>query len=100
MFWGFAILILVKYAPAINVFLEYYQKTSTSQVRELNGIELMLDCSPIDGKNPFISQWVIFAIRNVLKGNPENQAVVSSINKHGKMDKNLLEEVGVQIQNM
>ena len=70
------------------------------QVRELNGIELMLDCSPIDGKNPFISQWVIFAIRNVCLGNPDNQAVLNSISKDGKMDKTVLEEVGVQIQNM
>ena len=60
----------------------------------------MLDCSPIDGKNPFISQWVIFAIRNVCLGNPDNQAVLNSISKDGKMDKTVLEEVGVQIQNM
>ena len=70
------------------------------QIREINGIELLLDCSPVDGKNPFISQWVLFAIRNICLGNPDNQAVIYSISKDGKMDKKLLEDVGVQIKNM
>ena len=34
-----------------------------SQVREIDGIPLLLDCSPIDANNPIITQWVIFAIR-------------------------------------
>lgn len=70
------------------------------QVREINGIELILDCSPIDGKNPFISEWVKLAIRNILIENHENQSIVSSISKDGKMDKTVLEEIGVQIQDM
>lgn len=78
----------------------YEHKQNQDQVREISGIVLLLDCSPIDGKNPFISQWVVFAIRNVCSGNHENQAVLNSISKTGKMDKKLLEEVGVQIENM
>ena len=70
------------------------------QVREINGIELLLDCSPIDGKNPFISQWVIFAIRNIILDNHENQAVISSVSKDGQMDKKVLNDIGVDIQNM
>lgn len=75
-------------------------KENQDQVREINGIELLLDCSPIDGKNPYISQWVIFSIRNVCLRNPENQAILNSVSKNGKMDKKVLEEVGIQIQNM
>ena len=59
-----------------------------------------MDCSSVDGKNPFISQWVIFAVRNVCLGNHDNQAILHSISKTGKMDKKLLEEVGVQIEKM
>ena len=69
-------------------------------MREINGIELLLDCSSVDGKNPFISQWVIFAIRNVCLGNQENQAILYSISKTGKLDKKLLDEVGVQIEKL
>ena len=70
------------------------------KVGEINGIELILDCSPVDGKNPFISQWVIFAIRNICVGNHSNQSILYSISKEGKMDKKLLEEVGIQIKDM
>ena len=70
------------------------------QVREINGIELLLDCSPIDGKNPYISQWVIFAIRNICLGNQENQVVLNSVSKNGTTDKQMLEEIGVQLQGM
>lgn len=81
----------------------YEQKENQDQVREINGIELLLDCSSIDGKNPFIREWVVFAIGNICCGNPpnrENQKVLYSIDKTGKMDKKLLEEIGVQIEEM
>ena len=35
----------------------------SNQVREIDGIPLLLDCSPIDANNPIMTQWVIFAIR-------------------------------------
>jgi len=76
------------------------KRENQDQVREINGIELILDCSPIDGKNPYISQWVIFAIRNICLGNQENQAVLNSVSKTGTTDKQMLEEIGVQIQGM
>ena len=82
---------IVDYLDYIHLF---------EQVREINGIELLLDCSPIDGKNPFISQWVIFAIRNIILDNHENQAVISSVSKDGQMDKKVLNDIGVDIQNM
>jgi len=75
-------------------------RENQDQVREINGIELLLDCSPIDGKNPYISQWVIFAIRNICLGNQENQAVLNSVSKNGTTDKQMLEEIGVQLQGM
>lgn len=68
------------------------------QVREIDGIELLLDCSAVDGKNPFITQWVVFAIRNICLGNQQSQAVLSSISKSGKVDRSMLSEVGVQLE--
>ena len=53
------------------------------QVREIDGIPLLLDCSAIDERNPFIMQWVIFAIRNLCHGNKENQEQVAKVDSKG-----------------
>ena len=42
----------------------------------------------------------MFAIRNVCLGNHDNQAILYAIDKTGKMDKKLLEAVGVQIEDL
>ena len=75
---------------ALHLFLElpnfiyswswswYYTKhcvDNSFQVREIEGIQLLLDCSSADGHNPFITQWVILAIRNLCFGNKENQVL-------------------------
>ena len=86
--------------PPMPYFRQLFIIYNYFQVREINGIELLLDCSPIDGKNPYISQWVIFAIRNICLGNQENQAVLNSVSKNGTTDKQMLEEIGVQLQGM
>ena len=69
-------------------------------MREHQGIELLLDCSQADGKNPFITEWVILAIRNLCRGNLENQAVIGSIEKKGTIDQGLMTDVGVQIKQL
>ncbi len=33
------------------------------QVGQLEGVQLVLDCSQMDAKNPFITQWAVLAIR-------------------------------------
>ena len=38
-------------------------KAEYHQVRDIDGIPLLLDCSPIDANNPIMTQWVIFALR-------------------------------------
>ena len=38
-------------------------KAKYHQVRDIDGIPLLLDCTPIDANNPIMTQWVIFALR-------------------------------------
>ena len=38
-------------------------KAQYHQVRDIDGIPLLLDCTPIDANNPIMTQWVIFALR-------------------------------------
>ena len=52
-------------------------------IREMDGIPLILDCCNIDAKNPYIMQWSIFAIRNIVENNPSNQELLSQLSRNG-----------------
>ena len=67
------------------------------QVRDCTGIQLILDCSPMDIANPIITQWVVFAVRNLCEDNPENQAIIAAIDKKGTMNKSALRDLGIDI---
>ncbi|XP_036433408.1 ataxin-10 isoform X2 [Colossoma macropomum] len=68
------------------------------QVRELDGIALILDNCSIDSNNPFISQWAVFAIRNILEHNLENQKVVQGLRRQGVADDSMLREMGFRVE--
>uniref|UniRef100_A0A672H4S1 Ataxin 10 n=1 Tax=Salarias fasciatus TaxID=181472 RepID=A0A672H4S1_SALFA len=68
------------------------------QVRELEGIPLILDNCNIDSNNPFISQWAIFAIRNLLENNVQNQELVASLERRGKADYSALRQLGFLVE--
>ncbi|MCI4389111.1 hypothetical protein PGIGA_G00093990 [Pangasianodon gigas] len=69
-----------------------------NQVRELDGIALILDNCNIDSNNPFISQWAVFAIRNILEHNVENQKLVQGLRRQGVADDSMLRELGFCVQ--
>ncbi|GIY72829.1 hypothetical protein CDAR_207731, partial [Caerostris darwini] len=76
----------------------YGYKDNQDIVRNLDGIPLILDCCKFDAKNPYIIQWCILAIRNLLENNLENQAIVANITTSGEIaDDKLLKEMGFQI---
>jgi len=77
----------------------YRHKINQDQVRDCSGIALILDCSPMDITNPIITQWVVFAVRNLCEDNPENQAIIAAIDKKGTMDKSALRDLGIDIHN-
>lgn len=58
-------------------------KANQDKVREVDGIAVLLDCCKIDANNPFITQWAVFAIRNLCDKNPENQALIASMESVG-----------------
>ncbi|XP_059484516.1 ataxin-10 [Neocloeon triangulifer] len=61
----------------------FRNKINQDKLRDMEGVPLLLNCSRLDACNPFITQWVILAIRNICEGNPENQALISSLSKEG-----------------
>ncbi|RVE56418.1 hypothetical protein OJAV_G00221050 [Oryzias javanicus] len=69
-----------------------------NKVRELEGIPLILDSCNIDSNNPFISQWAIFTIRNLLESNQQNQELVASLEQRGPVDYSALRELGFLVE--
>ncbi|XP_070847864.1 ataxin-10 [Chaetodon trifascialis] len=69
-----------------------------NKVRELEGIPLILDNCNIDSNNPFISQWAIFAIRNLLEHNKQNQELVATLERRGTADYSALRELGFLVE--
>lgn len=75
-------------------------KDNQDTVRELDGIPLLLDCCNLDARNPFIMQWGILAIRNIMEKNCANQAVLASISVTGDLvNSALIKEMGFEIHN-
>ncbi|XP_027899953.1 ataxin-10 [Xiphophorus couchianus] len=72
--------------------------SNQNKVRELDGIPLILDNCNIDSNNPFISQWGIFAIRNILENNQQNQKLVAALERRGPVDYSVLRELGFLIE--
>ncbi|XP_061570171.1 ataxin-10 [Cololabis saira] len=72
--------------------------SNQNKVRELEGIPLILDNCNIDGNNPFISQWAIFAIRNLLEHNTQNQELVAGLEQRGPVDYSALKELGLLME--
>lgn len=53
-------------------------------VRERGGLAAVLNQCMVDDDNPFIREYAILCVRNLLEGNARNQKVVSSLERTAK----------------
>lgn len=53
------------------------RKQVQDETRLLNGIPLLLQQCVVDEDNPFLREWGLLAVRNLLEGNEENQCVIA-----------------------
>lgn len=69
-------------------------------------VNRLLDCYIFLQKNSYcpltyeivISQWAIFAIRNLLENNTQNQNLVASLEQRGTADYSALKELGFLVE--
>ncbi|CAE6484263.1 unnamed protein product [Rhizoctonia solani] len=59
-----------------------------TRVREAGGVQLILGLCAVDENNPFIREHALFALRNLLYKNPENQQIVQEMEPMGRIDEN------------
>lgn len=77
----------------------YKHKQNQDLVRELEGIPLILDQTGIDGKNPFITQWSVFAIHNLTENNEENKQFIADLRLQGVANNQaVLEDYGIEVK--
>lgn len=73
--------------------LLYKNVSAQEYLRKSDGLAALLDCAKIDNRNPFIMQWAIFAIRNALQDNQQNQQLVAQLRKQGIVEENVIDNI-------
>ncbi|KIX98440.1 uncharacterized protein Z520_05741 [Fonsecaea multimorphosa CBS 102226] len=59
--------------------LVWKSPTVQNQIREYGGVETILSCTTYDACNPYIKEHALMCLKFLLENNPENQALVSSL---------------------
>ncbi|RDX48254.1 hypothetical protein OH76DRAFT_1484158 [Lentinus brumalis] len=68
--------------------LASHDRAVQDRVRDCGGIPVVMNLCVVDDYNPYLREHAIFALRNILDGNLENQAVVDAIQPVGRWDEN------------
>ncbi|KAL5746225.1 hypothetical protein ACOSP7_027371 [Xanthoceras sorbifolium] len=76
----------------------YRRKHVQDKIRERNGILVLLQQCVADEENPFLREWGIWSVRNILEGNTENQQVVADLELQGSIDVPELSGLGLKVE--
>ncbi|XP_058737284.1 uncharacterized protein LOC131609575 [Vicia villosa] len=76
----------------------YKRKHAQDELRNKNGVLLLLQQCVTDEDNPFLREWGIWSIRNMLEGNEENQKVVSELQLQGSADMPEISALGLRVE--
>lgn len=76
----------------------YRRKHAQDEIRKKNGILLLLQQCVTDEDNPFLREWGIWSVRNMLEGNEENQRVVSELEIQGSFDVPEISALGLRVE--
>ncbi|TPX42340.1 hypothetical protein SeMB42_g01677 [Synchytrium endobioticum] len=73
-------------------------REAQDEIRRLGGVPLILSQAHIDDCNPFLREYTILAIRNLLEKNVENQRIVASLEARQVVDQDALSGTGLQAE--
>ncbi|MCL7024248.1 hypothetical protein MKW94_028144 [Papaver nudicaule] len=76
----------------------YRMKHVQDEIRQKDAILLLLQQCVIDDDNEFLRECGIWAVRNLLEGNEENQKVVAELEIQGSADVPALTELGFRME--
>ncbi|KAF9106206.1 hypothetical protein BGX27_009266 [Mortierella sp. AM989] len=75
--------------------LAYRSRYVQDLIRECNGLIVMLSQCNIDDANPYLREYAILAMKNILAGNAENQALIEELQPIEAVDHPALQEARV-----
>lgn len=76
----------------------YRRKHVQDWIRENNKLMVLLQQCVTDDDNPFLREWGIWSMRNLLEGNEENQRKVSELEVRGSVDMPELAGLGLKVE--
>ncbi|KAF9563164.1 hypothetical protein EC968_004972 [Mortierella alpina] len=75
--------------------LAYRSRHVQDRIRKCNGLIVMLSQCNIDDANPYLREYAILAMKNILNGNPQNQALIEELQPIEAVDHPALQEARV-----
>ncbi|KAJ9188401.1 hypothetical protein P3X46_003760 [Hevea brasiliensis] len=76
----------------------FQRRRVQDEIRQKNGILLMLQQCVTDEDNPFLREWGIWSVRNLLEGNAENQRAVAELELQGSVEMPELAGLGLRVE--
>lgn len=76
----------------------FRRKHVQDQIREGGGLFLLLQQCVVDDNNPFLREWGLWAIRNLLEGNRENQREVAELELQNSVNTPAIAQMGLRVE--
>ncbi|KAG5519311.1 hypothetical protein PMAC_001936 [Pneumocystis sp. 'macacae'] len=76
----------------------YKDKRVQDKIRELSGLELILSQCNIDEENPYLREYAIFCLRNVLEDNEENKKILRELRPIGVENSEMIAGFGLEFE--
>ncbi|KAK9910649.1 hypothetical protein M0R45_034603 [Rubus argutus] len=74
------------------------RKLVQDEIRRKDGLLLLLQQCVTDEDNPYLREWGIWCVRNLLEGNQENQQAVAELEIKGSVDVPDLARLGLRVE--
>ncbi|KNC56304.1 ataxin 10 [Thecamonas trahens ATCC 50062] len=68
------------------------------EVRETDGMMVILDCCKLDERNPYLREWALMAVRNLTIDNTANQEVIAELETRGIAPGTDLDSLGIDAE--
>lgn len=76
----------------------FRRKHVQDQIREGGGLLLLLQQCVVDENNSFLREWGLWAIRNLLEGNRENQREVAELELQSSVNTPAIAQMGLRVE--
>jgi hypothetical protein len=84
--------------PPRSISTSTTETVHTAVVETRNALHVLLSCTSFATSCFTLREWGVIAIRNILRDNDENQAVVAALHAQNPVQSTVLEEAGIRVK--